>query len=87
MKGILPEYLAGFPLSTIAGNAPQSSWQDIIDQAIEIVHILGDNDILNQDVRPDNFMVVPKGEKGQEYQVYMTGFGQCRLRDNESDAE
>lgn len=96
VKGILLEYLPGFSLSSIAQHAPQASWQSIVDQAINIVHILGDNNILNTDVRPDNFVVVPKGRKEEvmdeendaEYQVFMIDFGQCRLRrENESDAE
>lgn len=96
VKGILLEYLPGFSLSSIAQNAPQASWQSIVDQAIKIVHILGDHNILNTDVRPDNFVVVPKRRRAQamdeensaEYQVFMIDFGQCRLRrEDESDAE
>ncbi|KPM45278.1 hypothetical protein AK830_g1272 [Neonectria ditissima] len=87
VKGVLLEYLEGFSLSTMAQHAPQSSWQDIVDQAIKIVHILGDNNILNRDIRPDNFVVVPQGGKDEDYHVFMIDFGQCRFRENESDAE
>ncbi|KAF5019283.1 hypothetical protein F66182_8715 [Fusarium sp. NRRL 66182] len=84
-QGILLQYLAGFSLSTLVDNAPETSWQAIVDQAIEIVHVLGDHGILNADVRPDNFIVVPKDDS---YQVFMIDFGQCRFRrENESDAE
>ncbi|KAF5611152.1 uncharacterized protein FTJAE_14225 [Fusarium tjaetaba] len=84
-QGILLQYLPGFSLSTLADNAPESSWQAIVDQAIQIVHVLGDHDILNADVRPDNFIVVPKDDT---YQVFMIDFGQCRFRrEDESDAE
>lgn len=84
-QGILLQYLPGFSLSTMADNAPESSWQAIVDQAIQIVHVLGDHDILNTDVRPDNFIVVPKDDT---YQVFMIDFGQCRFRrEDESDAE
>ncbi|KAF5594391.1 hypothetical protein FPANT_4858 [Fusarium pseudoanthophilum] len=84
-QGIILQYLPGFPLSTMADNAPESSWQAIVDQAIQIVHVLGDHDILNADVRPDNFIVVPKNDT---YQVFMIDFGQCRFRrEHESDAE
>lgn len=83
--GILLQYLAGFSLSTMVENAPEASWQGIVDQAIRIVHILGDYDILNADVRPENFIIVPKDEA---YQVFMIDFGQCRLRhEDESDAD
>lgn len=81
VKGILLEYLPGFTLSTLEKHAPQSCWQKIVDQAINIVHILGDNNILNADVRPDNFIVVPNGD--DQYQVFMIDFGQCRLRGTE----
>ncbi|CAH0057898.1 unnamed protein product [Clonostachys solani] len=85
LKGILLQYLSGFSLSSMIQNTPRSSWQGIVDQAIQIVHVLGDNDILNTDVRPDNFVVVPKD---QAYRVFMIDFGQCRLRrKDESDAE
>jgi hypothetical protein len=84
-KGILLQYLDGFTLRNMTENAPKSSWQDIVDQAIRIVHILGDHDILNDDVRIDNFMVVPKDGT---YQVFMIDFGQCRFRgEDESDEE
>ncbi|KAF4997248.1 hypothetical protein FGRMN_3983 [Fusarium graminum] len=85
VNGILLEYIRGFTLTALADNAPRSVWQDICDQAIKITHILGDHNIINRDVRPDNFMVAPL-DKG-EYKVYMIDFGQCRLRrDDESDA-
>ncbi|KAH8663736.1 hypothetical protein BGZ61DRAFT_462559 [Ilyonectria robusta] len=96
VKGILLEYLPGFSLSSITQRAPQAAWQNIVDQAIKIVHVLGDNNILNTDVRPDNFVVVPKRriaqvmdeENSAEYRVFMIDFGQCRLRrEDESDAE
>ncbi|KAH6974455.1 hypothetical protein BKA56DRAFT_645561 [Ilyonectria sp. MPI-CAGE-AT-0026] len=96
VKGILLEYLPGFSLSSIAQHAPQASWQSIVDQAIKIVHVLGDHKILNTDVRPDNFVVVPKRrrvevideENSAEYLVFMIDFGQCRLRrEDESDVE
>ncbi|KAF5695720.1 hypothetical protein FMUND_15829 [Fusarium mundagurra] len=84
-QGILLQYLPGFSLSNIVDNAPEASWQAIVDQAIQIVHVLGDHGILNADVRPDNFIVVPKDDT---YQVFMIDFGQCRFRrENESDAE
>ena len=41
VKGILLQYIDGFCLSGLADRAPQSSWQNIVDQAISIVHVLG----------------------------------------------
>jgi serine/threonine protein kinase len=84
-RGILLEYVHGFTLTDVAQHAPKSSWQGIVNKAVETVQILGDHNILNKDVRPDNFMVVPKNDT---YQIFMIDFGQCRFRDaNESDDE
>jgi hypothetical protein len=86
VKGILLEYVEGFSLSDIHDRCPRSAWQDIVGQAIAIVNVLGDQNILNQDVRPENFMVSAK--KDDKYQVYMIDFGQCRLRrKDESESE
>ncbi|EEU36455.1 uncharacterized protein NECHADRAFT_81215 [Fusarium vanettenii 77-13-4] len=84
VKGILIEYLKGFTLSSLKSSAPRSSWQNIVDQGIRITHVLGDNNILNSDVRPDNMMVVRQGK--EEYRVCMIDFGHCRMRrEDESD--
>ncbi|RFN54346.1 hypothetical protein FIE12Z_1472 [Fusarium flagelliforme] len=84
-KGVLLQYLQGFQLTTLTENAPKESWQNIVDQAIRIVHILNDHEILNADVRPDNFIIIPKGDK---YAVFMIDFGQCRFRrEDESDEQ
>ncbi|KAH7174859.1 uncharacterized protein B0J16DRAFT_349288 [Fusarium flagelliforme] len=84
-KGVLLQYLQGFQLTTLADNAPKEFWQNIVDQAIRIVHILNDHEILNADVRPDNFIIIPKGDK---YAVFMIDFGQCRFRrEDESDEQ
>lgn len=45
--GILLQFIPGFSLSRLAKSAPPSSWQSIVDQAIQIVHVLGDKEILN----------------------------------------
>ena len=84
-RGLLLQNLQGFSLRSLVDNAPKESWQDIVDQAIRIVHILDDHEIINYDVRPANFMVVPKDGN---YEVFMVDFGQCRLREeDESDEE
>ncbi|KAJ4268952.1 hypothetical protein NW762_003023 [Fusarium torreyae] len=86
VKGILLEYLPGSNLHDIWEKAPRTSWQDIVDQALRIVHILGDNDVLNPDVRPENFVVVSTEQ--DKFRVCMIDFGQCRFRGkDESDAE
>ena len=86
VKGILLQYIDGFCLSDLADRAPQSSWQNIVDQAISIVHVLGDNNIMNEDVRHGNFMVSPEDSGG--YRVFMIDFGLCIFRgQDESDRD
>ncbi|ATY59951.1 hypothetical protein A9K55_005727 [Cordyceps militaris] len=86
VKGILLQYLPGFTLSELDQHVPQPDWQGVIDEAVRITRTLGDLNILNYDVRPSNFMVVPV--VNNEYQVFIIDFGWCRLRQaHESDAE
>ncbi|KAI0389068.1 hypothetical protein F5Y17DRAFT_473597 [Xylariaceae sp. FL0594] len=63
VKGILLQFIDGFRLSDLPDQAPRSSWQNIVDQAVRIVRVLGDNNILNKDVRPANFMVSHSEER------------------------
>ncbi|OBS18848.1 hypothetical protein FPOA_10575 [Fusarium poae] len=84
-KGFLLQYLHGFTLRDMIAKAPAAAWQDIVDQGIKTVDILGDHDIVNKDVRLDNFIIVPRIHT---YQVFMIDFGLCRFRrPDESDAE
>lgn len=84
--GILVQYLAGFAMSVLDQHAPRLAWQGIVDEAVRVTRVLGDCGVLNADVRPGNFIVVPAD--GDGYRVYMIDFGQCRVRrDGESDAE
>jgi hypothetical protein len=95
IKGILLEYIPGFSLRDLGTKAMPDSWQGVVDQAVEIARSLGDHDILNRDVRPDNFIVSHRGGvNGQEeeedpgggFQVFMIDFGQSRVRrEDESD--
>lgn len=87
INGILIELIEGFTLAGLnQHNAAKSSWQSIVDQAIQIVNLLSDNAILNEDVRASNILVSPKSNG--EYRVCMIDFAQCRFREkNESDLE
>ncbi|CEJ93363.1 hypothetical protein VHEMI08955 [[Torrubiella] hemipterigena] len=86
IKGILLQYLPGSTLSALDQHVPQPAWQDLIDEAVRIAHTLGDCNVLNSDVRPDNFMVVPA--VNDKYHVFMIDLGQCRVRRaDESDKE
>ena len=78
VKGLLLQYIPGFTLQNLAKFAPRGAWQNIVDQALNAVHMLHNNNILNKDVRLPNFMVSPLVNGG--YQVYMIDFGLCILR-------
>ncbi|KFA56242.1 hypothetical protein S40293_00167 [Stachybotrys chartarum IBT 40293] len=70
-------------MPTLIQGAPLHIFQDIIDQTVRIVHVLGDNNIPNADVRPDNFIVSRNDNNGatsDDYRVFMIDFGQSRLR-------
>lgn len=87
VSGILLQFLPGFTLSLLEQHAQREAWQEIVDEAVRITRLLGDVNLLNKDVRPANFIVVPpKTDDG--YRVFTIDFGQSRLRrPEESDAE
>lgn len=90
VKGILLEYIDGFNLRQVPEYCPRSTWQDIVDQAVSIVRLMGDYNILNRDVRPENFIVSPLlgGQEVQQYRVFMIDFGLCRIRrEDETDLQ
>lgn len=88
IKGILLELIDGFTLHELADKAPREDWQKICDQAVRVVQLCNDREILNEDVRPSNFMVTPLPSENNAYRVVMLDFAYCRLRSPEdSDLE
>ena len=87
VKGLLLEYVPGVKFSKFEPETiPKSAWQDLVDQAIRTVNILGDHNILNEDVRPDNLLAVQDASAGCGYRAVMIDFGCSRLREEgESD--
>ena len=87
VKGILIELIEGFTLASLDQYVDaKSSWQSMIDHAIQNVHLISDNDILNKDVRASNILVSLK--PSGRYRVCTIDFGQCRIREKEeSDLE
>ncbi|KAF2117067.1 hypothetical protein BDV96DRAFT_644500 [Lophiotrema nucula] len=85
--GILIEHIEGFTLAALNPHtAPKSSWQSIVDQAVQNVGILSDKAVLNEDVRASNILVCPKSNGS--YRVCMIDFARCRFRKKEeSDLE
>jgi hypothetical protein len=84
IKGILIQYIPGVTLSQLANSdIPGDYWQQIADDALQIVHHLSDYEILNKDVRPANFLVTLEDTR---FKVFMIDLAECRFReDGESD--
>ncbi|KAG5660348.1 hypothetical protein KAF25_002954 [Fusarium avenaceum] len=84
-KDVFLLYLPGYSLSSMMTNVPREEWQGIGDQHVQKVDVLGDYNILNRDVRPDNFMVVLDIDS---YRDLMIDFANCRFRrEDETDAD
>lgn len=83
IKGILLEFIDGFTLGELPFNAPQYHWQEICDEALRIVELCNDRNILNRDVRPGNVMVAPLRSGDNAYRVVMLDFALSRLRSPE----
>lgn len=75
---IVLEYTPSFSLDQIIDNAPQDAWQGIVDQAADIVRTYNDYDILNEDVRMQNFIVERMSQ--ERYQVRLIDLAMCKLR-------
>ncbi len=82
--GLLMEYIQGFPLTNIADHAPKESWQYICEEAIRIVHEIGDRGICNRDVKTRSF-IIRQATGTRKYQVFMTDFGHCSFRSQAKD--
>lgn len=87
VNGILLELIPGFTLAQLDEcKAPRTSWQAIIDQAIQTVHVLSDHNILNGDIRASNILITQDAKAQGGYRVIMIDFAQCRFRgEDESD--
>ncbi|KAH8821870.1 hypothetical protein F5884DRAFT_769280 [Xylogone sp. PMI_703] len=89
IPGVLLEDCAGFTLEKLSENVPNSYWQDICDHAVSIVNSVSDHNVLNRDVKPENFLVMQsKKDSRMVYRPVMIDFGCCRVRaTNESDED
>lgn len=67
VRGILLECLSGVTMSQkLTQSAPPSGFQNMVDQALHITHVLGDNNVLNADVHAANFIVSDgRAERGR----------------------
>jgi hypothetical protein len=84
--GILLEYIQGFPLTDLADNAPKKDWQYVCEDAIRVVHMIGDRGVCNRDVKTRSFIVCKEGTG--KWKVFMIDFGLCFFRSQaKSDRE
>jgi hypothetical protein len=77
----------GFSLDKLADNALIRCWQSIYDDAVFIVNSISDYNILNKDIKPENFIVRKISFNGNtKYKLVIIDFTLCRARMfNESD--
>ncbi|KAE8398646.1 hypothetical protein BDV37DRAFT_275938 [Aspergillus pseudonomiae] len=76
IPGILLEYIDGFPLTD----------QSLCEQAINIIHQVGDRGILNEGVKTRSFVIQKSPER--RFKMFMLDFALCKFRrDYESEKE
>ncbi|KAL6241042.1 hypothetical protein RBB50_011945 [Rhinocladiella similis] len=78
--GILLEFIPGFSLADMAGNASNEHWQHIGEEAIRIVHAIGNLGVLNKDVQRRNF-IVNWDQLTNKFKVLMIDFALATFRD------
>lgn len=75
IPGILIEYIDGVSLEDTETLVPREHWHPICNASMVAVNKLGDYDVLNEDVRPENILI-----RNADYSVVMIDFAQARLR-------
>ena len=58
--GILMEYIDGLALQDLALQTPGSAWSEICEQAVEVLQKVVNNDMMNEDVQPQNVLVAAR---------------------------
>ncbi|THU98407.1 hypothetical protein K435DRAFT_752978 [Dendrothele bispora CBS 962.96] len=82
VPGILLEYVEGVTLDKLPASALSAS---LCQKCVYIVQAFGDNGILNQDVRLENFIVTSSPTSNRD--IVMVDFAQSRLRKADEDDE
>ncbi|CAG8210363.1 unnamed protein product [Penicillium nalgiovense] len=83
VPGTLLQYIVGVSLSDTAMHAPMECWQSICEDAIRIIHLIGDRGILNEDVKPRNCVLHKNMDNG--FKVFMIDFALCHFRKEYQD--
>lgn len=85
--GILLQCIEGFPLTEIADHAPKEIWQSVCDDAIRILHSMGDWGVLNEDVKTRSFIVSLHPTQQSGFKVTMIDFALCKFREEYKDEQ
>jgi serine/threonine protein kinase len=84
---VLLEYCGDFSLDRLTDHVPSEYWQTICDDAVSIVNSISHHDILNKDVKPENFVVRRiSSSSDAKYEPVMIDFTFCRFRQDEEGA-
>lgn len=83
VQGIMIEFIEGYNLSDLAQNEPQSAWQNICDEAVRAVNLIGEHGVLNEDVRTHNILVRKRAiSSAQAPEIFIIDLAQCRFRED-----
>lgn len=80
IKGLLLEHVPGPTMTEMMNTIPRHSWQQVVDQAVHIVHLYSQLHVLNKDVRCSNFVVNETVPDGHEHRVVMLDFALCEFK-------
>ncbi|KZT10641.1 uncharacterized protein LAESUDRAFT_692854 [Laetiporus sulphureus 93-53] len=94
VPGILIEYVSGLTLRQLVQTWPRRTptlsnvlLAHLCDRAVAVVDHMSDFDVLNEDVRLDNFLIREPFLELVEYPVVLVDLAQCRLRCAEEDED
>lgn len=91
VPGMLLSYVDGRPLREIGDFVPRDKWKEVIVEACEIINEIGDQDVLNDDVRLDNILVRTISSRSIptmiKYRPVVLDFANARLRRQDEDKD
>lgn len=70
-----------FNLSRLTHNTPKEDWQNTGNQAVALVNLVGDHGVLNEDVKPENCIVIrTTSDSDTKYKLFLIDFALSRVR-------
>lgn len=87
VRGILLQYLFGFPLSELTARIPNQPflWEKIVQGAIDVVREVNRAGVVHHDCQPRNMMVSQMGR--DVFRLYLIDFAQCAFRADYKDTD